>query len=187
VPKHLPIKVKIKKEKEQAFKDLKNEKWFRDLEVEVTNTGSKPIYFLSLLLEMPEMTSEGGRMLGYPLIYGRKELVDFTTNILSEDVPLRPGEIYTFKILDKWAKGFERMKARINKPDPKKIQIRFQLINFGDGTGFMGADGLSVPQPERKSCLEEKIPRNNERQAPARAESSRPSFTSHKLFPVRLS
>jgi hypothetical protein len=39
VPKHLPIKVQIKKEKEKAFKDLKNEKWVRDFELEITNTG----------------------------------------------------------------------------------------------------------------------------------------------------
>src|SRR5215212_7525461 len=56
IPKHLPIKVKIKKEKEEAFKDLKNEKWVRDFELEITNTGDKPIYFLSLLIDLPEIT-----------------------------------------------------------------------------------------------------------------------------------
>src|SRR5947209_4753818 len=54
IPKHLPIKVKIKKEKEKAFKDLKNEKWLRDFELEVTNTGDKPIYYLGLLIVLPE-------------------------------------------------------------------------------------------------------------------------------------
>ncbi|HKR01420.1 MAG TPA: hypothetical protein VJT09_12155, partial [Pyrinomonadaceae bacterium] len=29
IPKHLPIKVKIKEEKERAVKDMKNEKWLR--------------------------------------------------------------------------------------------------------------------------------------------------------------
>jgi biopolymer transport protein ExbD len=42
LPKHLPIKVKIKKEKEKAFKDLKNDKWLHELEIEVTNIGDKP-------------------------------------------------------------------------------------------------------------------------------------------------
>jgi len=145
-PKHLPIKIKIKKEKEQSFKDLKNEKWFRDLELEVTNTGSKPIYYLALVLEMPEMTYDDGRVLAYPLIFGRGELVDLTAKVLSDDTRLEPGETYTFKIPDKWSKGFEHAKARDNKPDPKRVQIWFQVINFGDGTGFMGADGISVPQ-----------------------------------------
>src|SRR4028118_1708036 len=40
IPKHLPLKIKVK--------NLNNEKWARDVEVEVTNTGDKPIYHLSL-------------------------------------------------------------------------------------------------------------------------------------------
>src|SRR5215212_9334732 len=56
IPKHLPIKVKIKKEKEKEFKDLKNDKWIRDFQLEITNTGNKPIYFLSFLLDLPEIT-----------------------------------------------------------------------------------------------------------------------------------
>jgi hypothetical protein len=54
VPEHLPIKVKIRKEKEDAFKDLANENWVRDLEIEVKNTGDKPIYYLDFGLEVPE-------------------------------------------------------------------------------------------------------------------------------------
>ena len=30
IPDHIPIKIKIKKEKEESFKDLKNEKWLRE-------------------------------------------------------------------------------------------------------------------------------------------------------------
>src|SRR5437763_12472566 len=59
-PTHLPIKVKIKKEKEKAFKDLNNEHWARDLELEVTNTGDKPIYFIDFILEMPEIKPADG-------------------------------------------------------------------------------------------------------------------------------
>ena len=49
VPAHLPIKIKIKKEKEEAFQDLNNEHWARDFELEVKNTGDRPIYALTLL------------------------------------------------------------------------------------------------------------------------------------------
>ena len=31
IPAHIPIKIKIKKEKEESFKDLKNEKWSESL------------------------------------------------------------------------------------------------------------------------------------------------------------
>src|SRR2546423_609332 len=44
IPKHVPLDVKLTKEKEKAFKDLKNENWARDFELEITNTGEKPIY-----------------------------------------------------------------------------------------------------------------------------------------------
>lgn len=154
IPKHLPIKVGMKEEKEKAFKDLKNEKGLRDFQLEITNIGDKPIYFLAILLEMPELVSESGRQLAYPLIYGRKELADLTSQVHDEDLPLMPGESYTFKIQEKWAKGMQQMRARINKPDPTRVQVRFQLINFGDGTGFMGIDGISVPQPTKSSCVE---------------------------------
>ncbi|HEV7903011.1 MAG TPA: hypothetical protein VGO96_04145, partial [Pyrinomonadaceae bacterium] len=48
IPTHVPIKVKVKNE--QAFKNLKNKNWARELEIEVKNTGSKPIYFMYMLM-----------------------------------------------------------------------------------------------------------------------------------------
>jgi hypothetical protein len=60
IPKHLPIKIKIKKEKEEKVKDLKNEDWLGDLELEVTNTGTKPIYFLEIVLDMPDVIAPNG-------------------------------------------------------------------------------------------------------------------------------
>src|SRR5678815_3765021 len=42
IPKHIPIKVKVK--------NINNDKWAHDLEVEVTNKSDKPIYYLSLLV-----------------------------------------------------------------------------------------------------------------------------------------
>jgi hypothetical protein len=74
IPKHLPIKVKIKKEKVKAFKDLKNEKWARDLVLEVTNTGDKPIYLLHFNVILPEIRDEGGRNISFGLSYGGDKL-----------------------------------------------------------------------------------------------------------------
>jgi hypothetical protein len=44
VPAHVPIKVKVKNER--ALKDAGNKHWARDFEIEVKNTGDKPIYYL---------------------------------------------------------------------------------------------------------------------------------------------
>jgi hypothetical protein len=49
--KEVPIRLKIKKEKEKSFKDFKNEKWVREFELELTNTGEKPIYYVFLDLK----------------------------------------------------------------------------------------------------------------------------------------
>ena len=50
IPKHVPLDVKITKEKEKAWKDLKNENWAKDFELEVNNSGYKPIYELYFFL-----------------------------------------------------------------------------------------------------------------------------------------
>ncbi|HET8669511.1 MAG TPA: hypothetical protein VFM05_02460 [Candidatus Saccharimonadales bacterium] len=51
IPTHIPIKIKIKKEKEKSFKDPKNEKWLREFALELTNTGDKLIYFLYITMD----------------------------------------------------------------------------------------------------------------------------------------
>src|SRR5258708_10324358 len=106
IPKHVPIKVKIKSEKEKAFKDLKNEKWHRDFELEVTNTSDKPIYYLELWLIMPEVISPDGNEMGFPLRYGRIEFVHFNTRPLPTDLPIHPRVSYIFKIPQNYQEGW---------------------------------------------------------------------------------
>src|SRR5437868_6895470 len=74
IPKHLPIKIKIKKEKEKAFKDLSNDNWMRDVEFEVTNTGDKPIYFLRFEIVLLDVTAPNGTNIAFPFDYGKTEL-----------------------------------------------------------------------------------------------------------------
>jgi hypothetical protein len=154
VPKHLPIKVKIKKEKEKAFKDLKNEKWVRDLEIEVTNTGDKPIYCLSLNLILPEIKAPNGYNIIFPLFYGRSQLGDIETKAEPDDIPIKPGETYIFKIGEGNALGWEAFKRKENWPHPKKVILHFQILSFGDGTGFLGTSGTPFPYaPKERSSL----------------------------------
>lgn len=155
VPKHLPIKVKLKKEKEKAVKDLNNEKWVRDLELEVTNTGNKPIYYLSLLIVLPGITAPTGHEMGFSLHYGRGELASIETKAEADDVPLKPGETYVFSLSELRVMNWERFRKRENKPDAKKLILLFQILNFGDGTGFVGTNGLALPRaPDAKSGLD---------------------------------
>src|ERR1700752_43787 len=92
IPAHIPIKIKIKKEKEKSFKDLKNEKWLREFELELTNTGDKPIYFLYITMDTDVKFDRVGPEIVFPLTYGRAQLGDIVTKATSDDVAIKPGE-----------------------------------------------------------------------------------------------
>jgi hypothetical protein len=138
IPKHLPIKVKVK--------NLNNEKWERDLEIEVKNEADKPIYYLDMYLVLSEVRSPDGHEIGFPLRYGRIELTEFDAPIEPTDIPIRPGDTYVFKIAEKSLEGWEVFKR--GKPDPKKFRLIFASINFGDGTGFLSRDGVPIDIPK---------------------------------------
>ena len=148
IPKHLPIKVKIKNE--PKVKDLSNDRWLGDLEIEVKNTGDKPIYFLRLGLVFVDVKKDSGDEIGYSLVYGRGNLMDISSQIEPEDTPIPPGGVYVFKLNESYVKGWNWYRNKVEKkPHPKKVAIIFSAINFGDGTGFTGTD--ASPVPEKKS------------------------------------
>jgi hypothetical protein len=150
IPKHLPIKVRMKEEKEKAFKDLKNEKWLRDFELEITNTGDKPIYFLSLSITLPEIIAPyqigpDVNKMGFSIHYGRGQLIDIETKPWPDETPIKPGETYVFSFPAREQVDWDRFRKKEKKPDAKKLILSFQALSFGDGTGFIGNDGMAVP------------------------------------------
>jgi hypothetical protein len=156
IPKHVPIKVKIKAEKEKAFKDLHNEKWLRDLEIEVTNTGTKPIYFLDLQLHLPDTKGPDGNIVGWVLLYGRTQLVSVNEPLKPTDVPINPGERYVFTIAARFVSAWEDMIREGLVVQPKRVQVLIQLINFGDGTGFWGGTAAPLPYPKKPLAADRK-------------------------------
>jgi hypothetical protein len=162
IPKHVPIRVKIKKEKEKEVKNLKNDKWLGDFQLEITNTGDKPIYFLSLALSLPDVTTSDGTTVGFSIHYGRSQLGDIKTKAEAEDVPIKPGEAYVFSFREIEVTSWERFKQREKKTDPKKLILHFQIMSFGDGTGLWRSDGIPSPRaPGDKSSLSGCKPRSN--------------------------
>lgn len=156
VPAHVPVKVKLKNE--QKFKKLDNAEWARDLEVEVKNTGAKPIYFLYMVVVMPEMTNEYGHALAFQFHYGRKALVSWGAEVSPEDVPIQPGESITLKVSETQLKGFEAGRHLEKTDKPKKVEFDLQLINYGDRTGYQGKDGtpMSFPKERGQNPLDSK-------------------------------
>lgn len=144
LPARLPLKAVVKNRERVA--DPKNEHWLRDLEVEVTNTGRKPAYFVSLLLHLP-----GAKLGGLPpvfkLKFGSPALGSFTAVARPEDVPLAPGESAVLKVPEAEAVKWERWRAKGLATDPERLVLQLHQLNFGDGTGIVGREGHRMPNP----------------------------------------
>jgi hypothetical protein len=141
VPGHLPIKIKIKKEKEEGFQDLANEHWPRDFQLEVKNTGDRPIYGLGLAWELTEVRAPDGNIYGATLNYGRAEFMTVPGETPKpDDVPIQPGEIHVFKLSKPMADGLASF-AKENHLTLKNVMVWFRFISFGDGTGWEGPEG----------------------------------------------
>ena len=148
IPEHVPVRVKLKSGK--SFKDLKNKGWARELEMEVKNTGSKPIYYLHVVLVMPDV-----RVGGYPLsmrtTYGRKALGLPETPVRPDDVPvLLSGQSLTVKLPESQARAYERARGLEGRPDPTIVEFEMQAVKFGDGTSFRGRAGKEWHEAKEK-------------------------------------
>lgn len=152
IPKHLPIKIKVKKEKEEKVKDLKNEDWIGDLEVEVTNTGTKPIYYLEIVLDLPDVFAPDGINIAVRLEYGRGELFSISEPVRPDDVPIKPGEVAVLTVPAIHVENWKRARAKGSLTNPRKIEFLFHNINFGDGTGFVGFGGAPIPDIKERSA-----------------------------------
>ena len=150
IPKHIPIKIKIKKEKEAGFKDLKNERWAREFALEVTNTGTKPIYALDLFV-VTDIKAAAGFRIVFPLTYGRAELGSIRVKAEPTDIPIKPGESISLTIHEGQLDAWDYARRKENRPFPKHLKVDFQFLNFGDGTGYWGTDGMALPNkwPEK--------------------------------------
>lgn len=150
IPKHLPIKVKIKKP--EKLKDAKNEDWLGEVEVEVTNTGAKPIYYLHISVYMPDVFAPSGHNYGYGLTYGRAKLISLDEPVLPDDVPIQSGETVILKVPADEAEGWKRGRMRGEVTNPKRLEFIFDALNFGDGTGFVGSDGRPLPEKKEQGA-----------------------------------
>ncbi|HEX8291366.1 MAG TPA: hypothetical protein VF570_06415, partial [Pyrinomonadaceae bacterium] len=150
IPKHLPIKVKVRKP--EKLKDASNEDWLGELEVEVTNTGAKPIYYLYISVFLPDVVAPTGHNFGFPLQYGRTRLVAFDEPVGPDDVPLLPGEVVVLKVPAEQAELWRRGREKGDRANPRKIEFIFSNINFGDGTGFVTSDGVPIPNTRERGA-----------------------------------
>ena len=134
IPDWVPVKVKARK--------VASEKWAHDLEIEITNISSKPIYYMHLYLTLPGVRNlERGHRVGFLLRYGRSGLISAAERVRSDDVPIMPKGKHVFRLSENGANGWEQLRAREGRPQPKILELEFQLLNFGDGTGYITTGG----------------------------------------------
>ena len=141
IPENAPIRIKIRKEKEASFKDLRDENWVREFELEVINTGDKPIFFLFLHL-ITDVRFDGSTLM-FTLVYGRPELGDIITKAGPDDPSIKPGETYVFKIHPGQVRAWEHNLHEKGQLDASRIKANIEGVSFGDGTGYF----LNKPYP----------------------------------------
>lgn len=124
---------------------MKNERWAREFELEITNTGTKPIYALDLLV-LTDVTAAAGFPIVFPLYYGRNELGDIRTKAEPTDVPIKPGENVSLKIHPNILNAWDYKRKHANRPLPKRLEVKIESLNFGDGTGYVGNDATALPR-----------------------------------------
>jgi hypothetical protein len=131
------IKIKQKDHPALEIKSIRNHRrktWVRDLEIEVTNITKQSIYFIEIDLKFPEIILDG-LPVSEDFTFGRRELIDWAERPKPEDVPLKPGESYTFKfspIRQKIMEGFLKREGT----HALKVEMIIAEVRFGDGSGF---------------------------------------------------
>lgn len=141
-----------------AIRNLRKKKhWLRDLEVEIRNVSTKPIYGVYFLLLLPDDKGSSGLPAGLYLEYGRSELLHRGERASVGDNAFGPGETVIMKADKRVWTGYEIHLTNENLPEQATYNARMILrgINFGDGTGFINGgvpypgDPQSAARPQR--------------------------------------
>lgn len=131
----MPVRVR-------EIKNLQSETWPRDLEIEVENVSSKPIYFINAVLAFPDDSAPAGTS-GILLQFGKRENLDIARLADPEDENLDPGNKVTLVVSDVYRNGLLNKQERA-PGNLKRLEFWFDTISFGDGTGFQLSEFVDV-------------------------------------------
>ena len=144
VSEKIPVKLTIPDDAINAFKLSDNREWPKSFKVAVTNTGTKPIYFLRLKLitDVREVQS-----LSFVMDFGRSELVLPRHRATETDPSIKPEETKIFVLLADQLKEWIENVKRQSHADAGRTWLVIDVINFGDGTGFVSNVPFQMVQP----------------------------------------
>jgi hypothetical protein len=84
-----------------------------------------------------------GSAVQFPVLFGRPELGDIVSKASPDELAIKPGETYVFKLSPSELRMWEDDIRKGNHPDATRIQVLPQELSFGDGTGFF----VNTPYP----------------------------------------
>lgn len=148
----MPVRVR-------KVKNVQSEIWPKDLEIEIENVSSKPIYFINAVLAFPDDPATDG-VSGILLQYGKLENLDIARLADPEDKHLDPGKTVTLIVSDDYRNGLLAKQKR-TPGNFKKLEFWFDTISFGDGTGFQLSEFVDVRK--RRLTLRKSQKRTSER------------------------
>jgi len=123
----MPVRVR-------EVRHLQSETWPNDLEIEVENVSNRPIYFINALLIFPDDPAPNGES-GIVLKYGKLDNMDIARIAEPEDEHLEPGQKTILVVSEIYRKGL-LVKQKKTPNNLKRLEFSFEIISFGDGTGF---------------------------------------------------
>jgi hypothetical protein len=139
-----------------AIRNLDKGHWIRDLEVEIKNLSSRPIYGVYVVFYLPNVRSRTYDLpLSFYMTYGDRRFLSPHEVAGPDDQPLQPGQTATLKVEEKLARDTARYFSDNGIPVAKTWLVRMAMltINFGDETGFInggspfpGTPGVPNPQ-----------------------------------------
>jgi hypothetical protein len=118
----------------RQVKNLQSDTWHKDLEIEVKNISTKPIYSILVYLQFPDVPVSHG-VSGFAIVYGERKYIDLRRVGDPQDPHLNPGDTYVFTIPEQMRKGLKAKQERTPNA-VMRLELYFGVISFGDGTGF---------------------------------------------------
>jgi len=133
-------KLKIKTFKDMPLevrevRKLQSDSWYKDLEIEVKNVSTKPIYYILASLYFPDVPAPGNGVWGISYHFGFNDNIDVARIADPQDPHVDPGKTLVLTIPEYFREGLKGQHER-SPGRYKKFEFRFNVISFGDGTGF---------------------------------------------------
>ena len=117
---------------------LQSETWPNELEIEVENVSNRPIYFINAALIFPDDPAPNGAS-GIILKYGKLDNMDIARIAEPEDVHLDPGQKTVLVVSEIYRKGL-LVKQKKTPNNLKRLVFSFDIVSFGDRTGFVAGE-----------------------------------------------